>query len=208
MRRDDQVGHVAARSPRARGSRRSSRRRGSSRATRPRVIHRDHGVERGLEHRARAATRSRAPRPRRGGARRTARPGCRSTRIVSSSCVVGLAQLAREELHHADARRAGCAAGSRTPRAGRRAARRPRAGSSVLGRVDDPRSARRDASTRPGRPSPAREREPLAQRLELGRAVAGVPRADAAQPLVVGPDLPDRAELPAERAADRLEHAA
>ncbi len=32
-----------------------------------------------------------------------------------------------------------------------------------------------------------------------------MPRADAAQPVVVRADLPDGAELPAQRAADRLE---
>ena len=48
------------------------------------------------------------------------------------------------------------------------------------------------------------ERETLAERLELGCAVARVPGADAAKP-IIGAGLPDRAELPAEHAADRLE---
>ena len=48
------------------------------------------------------------------------------------------------------------------------------------------------------------ERETLAERLELGCAVARVPGADAAKP-IIGAGLPDGAELPAEHAADRLE---
>ena len=48
----------------------------------------------------------------------------------------------------------------------------------------------------------------IADRLDLERvehAVARMPRADAAQD-VVRPGFPHRAELPAERVADRLEH--
>jgi hypothetical protein len=63
-----------------------------------------------------------------------------------------------------------------------------------------------DCATRPGSPSARLQHEPFAQRLEgleLGRARTGVPRLDAAKAQVVLTGLPDRSELPAERAADR-----
>jgi hypothetical protein len=74
----------------------------------------------------------------------------------------------------------------------------------VHGRVDDPvRSPGLEQTAR--QPFAPLEREPLAQGLELRRSVARVPGADAAQALVGRADFPDRPELPAERAADRLE---
>ena len=57
----------------------------------------------------------------------------------------------------------------------------------------------------PGKPFAEIERQPLAQRFEFGSAGASVPRAHAAKALVVRACLPDCAELPAQRAADRLE---
>jgi DNA-binding NarL/FixJ family response regulator len=74
----------------------------------------------------------------------------------------------------------------------------------ILRCVDDPdRLARDEYPAR--KPIPGRERDSFAERLEFGGAVSRVPDAAAAQALVVWPDLPDRTELPAERAADRLQ---
>ena len=135
----------------------------------PALIHRDHGVERRLEHRA-------EPRL----ARAHLRLGVASRDELSDLAAehahrlehlrIGLARLAREELHHADDARAGCAAGTRTPRAGpaRRAAS-ARGKFRVRGRVDDPgRLARLEHAA--GKPFAGLEREPLAQRLEVRRA--------------------------------------
>src|SRR5262249_11365829 len=74
----------------------------------------------------------------------------------------------------------------------------------VVGCVRHPgRLTRRDD---PPREALARgEDEPLAHRLELASAVARVPGADAAEPAVLRIDLPDRADLPAERHADHLQ---
>ena len=168
------------------------------------VIHRHDRVERRLEHR---------PQPRL--ARAHLRLGMAARDELADLAaehahrveqpLVRLAQLAREELHHADdparapQREAERGVQARAARGvGAREVRRPRA---------RPRSrpARRRRARGPGRPSPGSSVDPLAERLELGRALAGVPGADAAQPPVVGLGLPDGAELPAERAADRLE---
>jgi hypothetical protein len=51
-----------------------------------------------------------------------------------------------------------------------------------------------------------RQDETLAQRFELPRARIGMPGANAAQPSIVGVDLPDGAQLPAERGSDHLQH--
>jgi hypothetical protein len=114
------------------------------------------------------------------------------------------AELAREELHDADD----------TARAQqRKAERRVQAGPPrrvrarkvpVVGGVDDPARPAGDEHA-PRQPLARPERQPLAQRLELGRALACVPRADAAQPAILASDLPHCAQLPAEGAPDRLE---
>ena len=62
-----------------------------------------------------------------------------------------------------------------------------------------------DSTTTPRQALSRRKGDPLAERLELGKASARMPGADAAQEIVAGPGLPDRAELPAERAADDLQ---
>ena len=167
------------------------------------MIHHDDGVERGLEHR---------PQPRLARAHLglgvpphdelTDLAADHAHRLEQAS--VGLAQVAREELHHADD----------TARAEeRKAERRLEPGAAggirarevaILRRVDDP--ARPAGHEQPPREPFARaERHPLAERLELRGAVAAVPRAHAAKAAVVRPDLPHGAELPAERPADHLE---
>src|SRR5439155_12634692 len=74
----------------------------------------------------------------------------------------------------------------------------------VLGGVCDPRGLAEHEY--PARQAfPRGEREGLAERLELAGPVAGVPGADAVKDALLRIDLPDRAELPAERAADHLE---
>ena len=56
-----------------------------------------------------------------------------------------------------------------------------------------------------GEPLAGRQRERRAERLELAGALAGVPRAHAAQAPVARVDLPRRSQLPLERLADRLQ---
>ena len=72
------------------------------------------------------------------------------------------------------------------------------------GRVDDPRRLAADQHAA-GQPLAGRQRERRAQRLELAGALAGVPGAHAAQAPVPRVDLPRRAQLPAQRLADRLQ---
>ena len=118
---------------------------------------------------------------------------------------VGITQLTGEELHHADDP---AWAEQRKPERGMQPGpagdRRPRE-VPVLRGVDDPhRLARRDHP--PGRPSPGASVIRSLSASNSGRTVARVPDAAAAQPIVAGSDLPDRAQLPAERGPDRLEN--
>jgi DNA-binding NarL/FixJ family response regulator len=118
--------------------------------------------------------------------------------------LVRLAELAGEELHHADHP-------SRAEQWEAEGGMQPVASSDVcawevpvLWGVDDPDGLARGEYPA-GKPVPRRERDPLAERLEFGGTVSGMPDAAAAQALVVWPDLPHRTELPAERAADGLQ---
>src|SRR5262249_23322826 len=118
--------------------------------------------------------------------------------------LVGLARLAREELHQADD---APWAPQREPE-GRVQALTTCGGCArevlVVRGLGDPgrttglEQAAREAFTRS-------VCAPLRERLELRRARARMPRGDAAQAAVDGADLPDRTELPAQGAPDRLE---
>ena len=59
-------------------------------------------------------------------------------------------------------------------------------------------------SREPGPAFPRRQGQLLGERLELGRSLAWC-QLHAVQPFVVASQLPHRADLPAERSADRLE---
>ena len=202
MRRDDEIGHVVA--YRLVGPVAERRLGGvvpvENQAA---VIHDDHRVERGLEHRAEA-----------GFARANLGLGVTADDELPHLAadhahrleqhVVGLAQIAGEELDGADD-----AARSEQREAERRL--QPGAAGSVRARevavaraVDDPTRPAGDEQAA-GEPLARVERQALTQGFELGRAVAGVPRADAAQPPVVRANFPDCTELPAERASDGLE---
>ena len=200
--RHDQVGHVAAdRLVRAPAERRLGRVVPVDDA--PALIHRDHGVERGLEHRA-------EPRLARAHLRLGVSPRDELSDLAAEHAHrlehvrIRLARLVREELHHAD---------DSSRAAQREPERRVQAGAPggvgarevpVRGTVDDPgRLSRLEHA--PRKPFAGLQREPLAQRLEVRCAGPRVPRAHAPQPCVLRPGLPDRPELPAQRAADRLE---
>ena len=167
------------------------------------MIHRDDSVKRSLEHRAQ-------PRLARAHLGLRVAPHDELADLAADhghrleQLRIGLAELAREELHCADD-----AAQAEQRKAERRlepcTPRDVRAREvAILRRVDDPAGVSGDEQ--PARQPLARlERHSLAQRLELRSAVARVPRAHAAKAAVVRPDLPHRAELPAERPADRVE---
>ena len=91
-----------------------------------------------------------------------------STRIVASSRSSG-SRSSRVKNSITPRRPAGCAAGSRTPRAGRRAGPRRRGGSSRPAGASTIHAGSPLASTRPGRPSPGASASSLAERLELRR---------------------------------------
>ena len=172
--RHDQVGHVAAdRLVRAPAERRLGRVVPVDDA--PALIHRDHGVERGLEHRA-------EPRL----ARAHLRLGVSSRDELADLAAehahrlehvrIRLARLVREELHHAD---------DPSRAAQREPERRVQAGAPggvgarevpVRRTVDDP-GRLPGLEHAPRKPFAGLEREPLAQRLEVRCAVARVPRA-------------------------------
>jgi hypothetical protein len=169
----------------------------------PSSVHRHDRVERRLEHRAQ----SRLARSHLlfGPAAFHELPDLAAQRTHRrQQAFVGLAQLAREELHDAhDAARA--AKGEAEPGVESAATSRVRSREvGVLGCVDHPRgfSACEHAS---GKPLARPERERLAERLKLLRARSGVPGSDAAQTVFRGVELPYRSELPAERPPDRLQ---
>jgi hypothetical protein len=202
MRRHDQLGHVVTdRLVRAVAEGRLGRVVPVEDA--PSVIHHDDGVEGGLEHGAQP----RLARPHLGLG---VTPHDELAHLAADHAHrleqlrIGFAELAREELHHADY----------TPGAEEREAERrlePGAARGVsareiaiVRRVEDPARPARD--DQPARKAFAGgEGEPLAEGLELRSAVARMPRGDAAKAAVVRPELPHGAELPAERPADHLE---
>ena len=166
-------------------------------------VHRDDRVERRLEHR---------PQPRLAGSHLLLRPSPRDELPDLAAerghrreqVLVGLAQVAGEELHHPDhaprAAQREAEAGVQPGPARRRRAREV----GVLRSVDEP--GRLAARQHPPRePLAGAERQRLAELLELVRPLARPPGAHAAQATGLGVQLPDRAEPPAERASDRLQ---
>ena len=205
-RRHDQVGHLAADRLGRRGSRRSPRRRGSSRS---RARWRPSSPRRRAPPRASPAAATRCARTSSSARRpRDELPDLAAERVHRrQQPLVGLAQLARRRTPSRRRRRAGCAAGSRTP-----ACRPPRRAASARGKFASSGASTihagspLDEHAARAAPRPAPSVSALAERLELAGAPSPrVPGAHAAQAAVVRVDLPDGAELPAERAADRLE---
>jgi hypothetical protein len=167
------------------------------------VIHGDDGIERRLEHRAH---------PRLAGAYLFLGMASRDELADLApehthgpeQPLIRLARLTGEELHHPDD----------APRAvqreaeGRMQAAPPGDGCArevpVFRRVDDPRGLPR-LEHAAGQPLSLGKGDPLTQCFEFGRTLPGAPGTHTPQAFGDGIRLPDGAELPAERAADRVE---